>query len=132
VRVAVKKGERFRFSRSETQYRNPVNYAHLVEFGHRIVAGGTVARLSGRQAGKAAESRRTKTRGGGVVRGKRPGAFFLTRGWEASQAAIRSVVVATLREGVAREAAKAAARHRPKRIRMAGRAIGLSMKIGGL
>jgi len=55
--------------RRGAKYKNISNIAHLLEFGHRMVVGGTVARISGRKAGSIPKAKDPKRTGKGTVIG---------------------------------------------------------------
>ena len=89
--------------------RVPDNYAHLVEFGHRIATGGTFIRLRG---GKASKSRRTGIAGLGQSGGTVQGAYYVTRGWRRALPQVQATIRRELEAGIRREAQKAAAKNR--------------------
>ncbi len=118
--------------------RVPENYSHLVEFGHRTVTGGTVIRVDGKRAGIQRATRRYETReflgrqskyrrlrkqgatyqkavgpsGQGTVTGKVLGAHFMSRGWRRAQPMVAATIRLELQRGIAKAAAKAAAKNR--------------------
>jgi len=81
-------------------------HGHLVEFGHRMVVGGTIRRDSGRTAAK---SKRTGKRGGGRVAGRVKGYPILRPAWDATRSTCLATVVAQHQTRVEQEAAKLAA-----------------------
>ena len=80
-------------------------HAHLVEFGHRMVVGGTVERLGG---GPTPVSKRTGVRGGGRVVGFVPAQPFIRRAFDATKGQAMAIAERALRVGVKREAKKLA------------------------
>ena len=127
-------------SGAKTTRRTPANYAHLVEFGHRIATGGTLRRTDGRTGGVSKStkyyvegqylgrnSRYRRLRKAGVTRmkpfGKRntgthggnvAGALFMTRGWASAQPQLMATIRSSLQAGI-RQAAEKAARIGRKR-----------------
>jgi len=55
--------------RRGAKYKDISNIAHLLEFGHRMVVGGTVERISGRRAGTTPKAKDPKRTGKGRVVG---------------------------------------------------------------
>ena len=76
-----------------------VPHFHLVEFGHKTVTGGTIARTSGRTA---AESRRTGERGKGTVKGFVEGRPFLGPAARDTLARQRQILVSELIKEIAK------------------------------
>lgn len=80
-------------------------HAHLVEFGHRMVVGGTVERLKG---GLIGISKRTGRRGGGLVVGQVAAKPFMRPAFDSTKGQAMAIAERALRIGVEREAKKLA------------------------
>lgn len=74
-------------------------HGHLVEFGHRIVTGGTVARIGSTSAAKSKSGKR----GGGKVAGMSRAFHFEGRVWEAMADVILGGIEHDITQGVAAE-----------------------------
>jgi HK97 gp10 family phage protein len=81
-------------------------HAHLVEFGHRMVVGGTVSRL--KKQWSASRSSRTGKRGGGRVVGFVPAKPFMRPAYDATKGQAMAIAEQALRVGIEREAKKLA------------------------
>ncbi len=84
--------------KGQTKWHNPANIAHLVELGHRIVTGGSVERIDGRDKGKAKHS--------GRVVGHVPAQPFLRPALLQNKQTIKSIMARELRAGLLLEAKK--------------------------
>ena len=80
-------------------------HAHLVEFGHRMVVGGTVERLRG---GTTPLSKQTGKRGGGRVVGFVKAKPFMRPAFDSTKGQVMAIAERALRIGVEREAKKLA------------------------
>jgi len=75
----------------------------LVEYGHRIVVGGTTARISGRDKGKTPKAANQANTGKGRVVGMVPPKPFLRPAFEANKAKVFSVYRRKLIAGIEKE-----------------------------
>ena len=83
----------------------PALIAHLVEFGHRIAVGGTLAPLAGSKR-RSSRSKQTRIAGGGVGRGFVQAQPFLRPAWDAERSAAQATLEAELRAGIESEASR--------------------------
>lgn len=83
-------------------------HGHLVEHGHRMVVGGTVARIKGKAIGKTRYAKNRALTGRGRVVGQVKGKPFLRPAFEESQGAILDAITAECVAKVEKEAAKLA------------------------
>lgn len=83
----------------------PANIAHLVEFGHRVASGGTLAGKSGSKR-RAYKSRRTGIAGGGRQTGFVVGQPFLRPAFDSQRAAAQATLERELRAGIEKAASK--------------------------
>jgi len=77
---------------------------HLIEYGHRIVSGGTVARVSGRRAGRADRARDESRTGQGRVVGFVPPRPHLRPALRQSKAKVLGIYRKELHLGIETEA----------------------------
>lgn len=83
--------------------RDPANYGHLIEFGHRIAKGGKLMRL-GRLLSK--RRRRGAVLGTGRVAGHVPARPFLRPAFDANKSAALAIIRQEIGAGIEREAAR--------------------------
>jgi HK97 gp10 family phage protein len=87
-------------------------HAHLVEFGHRIVTGGTAARISGKRRGKSDAATNKANTGKGSVVGFVPGRPFLRPAFIETKNESASIYRERILIGIDTEAKKLAAKSR--------------------
>lgn len=78
-------------------------HGHLLEFGHRLVAGGTIARLRGGKTPKAADPSKT---GQGHVVGHVRAHPFVRPAWDEGASKMQSKLTAELEAGIVKESSK--------------------------
>ena len=83
-------------------------HGHLVEFGHRIVKGGSIARISGKQRGSAPKAKNPTRTGQGKASGIVRPHPFERPAWEATKQQALNVVVSEHQRRVEIEAKKLA------------------------
>jgi hypothetical protein len=79
----------------------PANIAHLVEFGHRIAVGGSLARSNRPEPRKRRKAAPRRGASGGFVQGQP----FMRPAWDAGKSAAQTAIESELRTGI-EEAAK--------------------------
>lgn len=80
---------------------------HLIEYGHRIVVGGTTARISGKQAGRTGSARNEARTGKGRVVGFVPAHPHLKPAMRTNKTKVISLYRKGLMRGITEEARKA-------------------------